>query len=675
MKTTTAARRALLPLGLVLLCGCSLPGGRDDLEREVLELHQPAPPAAPGTVDAFPTVNAPSPVATALLNAPVPDEPVQKVALRQPTVRDDEKEPPRIPQLFAVPKELPGAGAKMLELKGPTGEPLPPAERARKVAAFFPPTQPLPPEPAAAPGPEGRPLTLADLQRLAATYSPAIKNAQAAVEAARGAAIQVGMYPNPTFSFENDTIQTGPAGYPGFSVEQVIKTGGKLKLQQASALMDVLNAKAALRRAQTDLGYSVRGFYFQVLVARENMRVSDALFRFTDNIYRAQVLQLEKGGLAAPYEPLQLRALVLAARFAVIQARNQYLASWRQLAASMGLPNMPLSEVAGRVDMPVPVFDFEQVKAWMFAYHTDVLTAENNIRKARYQLAYNKVVPLPDVDARVLVQKDYTTPPNQISASVQVSVPVPIWDQNKGGIRQAEAQLAQALVGPDQARNNLQVTLADAYNRYETAREQVDIAMQQVSDQLRAYVAIYRRRNLELPPGVGFGDVVQAQQTLGTYIAGYIAALGAQWQAVVDVANVLQTDNLFSAPRSQKMLLIPDLNDLDPDCKHAPAGPPEQPEVQHAPAGPPAPEQAAAARLPELLTQPAPAAAPTGAPAPAAAPVGVSPSTWQSPGAAGPPPGGVRPVSWQSGDTPAPGPAGSWQGGSVPPVVSSGVGR
>src|SRR5262249_2173230 len=143
------------------------------------------------------------------------------------------------------------------------------------------------------------------------------------------------------------------------------------------------------------------------------------------------------------------------------------------------------------------------------------------------------------VDARLLVQRDYTTPPNQISISVQVSVPVPVWDQNKGGIRQAEALLAQAVFGVDQARFALVNTLADAWNRYETARQQVDLTAQQVRDQIRAYRGVYARRQQD-PTNVSFGDVVTAQQTLAGYVAAYVTALGAQWQAVVDVANVLQ---------------------------------------------------------------------------------------------------------------------------------------
>src|SRR5262249_13760162 len=158
---------------------------------------------------------------------------------------------------------------------------------------------------------------------------------------------------------------------------------------------------------------------------------------------------------------------------------------------------------------------------------------------------------------------DYTAAPNLLVHSLQFGMPVPIFDQNQGNIKQAQGLLAQAAAGPDQTRNTLTNTLADAYNRYTTARENVDIAMQQLRDQIRAYRSLYSRRQSD-PTNVGFGDVVTAQQTLAGYIAGYVTALGLQWTAVNDVANLLQTDDLFQVGGKLEMVPVPDLKQLTP---------------------------------------------------------------------------------------------------------------
>jgi outer membrane protein, heavy metal efflux system len=481
------------------------------------------------------------------------DSQVELTAAFQPPGKDPQQKGPKI--TLTIPPELPGATDPGIQL------PKDQAQLEKYLKNLYPHLPPLEDGLAIAPGPEGKPMTLADLQRLASQYSPAIRSAAAAVEAARGALRQSMAYPNPTFAFQNDTLATGPAGYPGFSIDQVIKTSNKLQLQGAAAAMDLFNAELALRRARSDVAYQVRSNYFAVLVSLENVHLSRAFARFTDEIYASQV-NLVKGKEAAAYEPMQLRPLALQARFNLIQAINQYRASWRQLVASLGLPEMPPSDVAGRVDMPAPNYDYQTVLDYMLNRHTDVLTAQNNIHKAEYLLKLAQVTPIPDVEVSALLQKDYTTPPFYEAASIHVSIPVPVWDQNRGGIQQARGNLAQAHDNLKVTRNALMNTLADAYNRYITYQKQVDIALVQLKDQVRVYKHIHDRfRGGDLQ--VTFGDVVTAQQTLAGYLTGYISALGLRWTAVVDMANLLQTDDLFSGTPGRDNPDVPHLEQME----------------------------------------------------------------------------------------------------------------
>jgi cobalt-zinc-cadmium efflux system outer membrane protein len=586
-------RWSLGAISLLFLSGCWCLGARVDREISELaarvdnaEIHparDPAPSERGEATDRDQTTNQKSEVGSRASEVrsetpgvsdyrpPAPELAHRGASLQPVAFEQTQKKPP---QRLVVPPNLPGADAPPI-VKFPEEA----AQKKRYLQKLFPPLPPAPQLRPLAPGPEGRPMTLADLQRLAAIYSPAIKSSEAAVEAAKGAAKQAGAYPNPLFFFEQDTVGTGPGGYEGFGLHQTVKTGNKLKLQQAAAIMDLLNARLALKRAYSDLAYQVRTNYFAVLVALESVKVNEALYQFTNEIYRVQV-ELVEGQIAAPYEPLQLRPLAMQARFNLVQAQNQYLASWKQLAATLGLRDMPPTEVVGRVDMPVPIFDYEAVLRRVLAGHTDVLSAINSIQKARFNLELAKVTPVPDVDLNIVAQKDYTSPPNLVVHSLQFSIPVPIFDQNQGNIKQTEGLLSQALAGPDQTRNSLTNALADAYNRYQTSRENVAIAMEQVRDQVRAYRALYARRQSD-PTNVSFGDVVTAQQTLAGYIAGYVTALGAQWTAVNDVANLLQTDDLFESLRREPVDPVPDLRDLNgprflPRClpsAHKPIGP------------------------------------------------------------------------------------------------------
>src|SRR5204863_7609828 len=124
--------------------------------------------------------------------------------------------------------------------------------------------------------------------------------------------------------------------------------------------------------------------------------------------------------------------------------RNHYVSSWKQLAAALGLPGMPLTELGGRIDIPIPQYAYEPVLARALEHHTDVQTARATLLKRQYDLKLAQVTPVPDVTVHVMIQKDYTGPPFNITPSVQVGLPIPIWDRNQGGILQAEGNLLNA---------------------------------------------------------------------------------------------------------------------------------------------------------------------------------------------------------------------------------------
>src|SRR5262249_42097974 len=154
------------------------------------------------------------------------------------------------------------------------------------------------------------------------------------------------------------------------------------------------------RAARSTVAGQVRTNYFAVLVAQESIRLNRAFVRFTDAIYQKEVLAVTVGGQVAAYEPLPFRALAFTARGNLVQSLNRYHSAWHQLAAGVGRPDLPPTQLAGRPAMPVPVYQYERIKDWVLGRHTDVLAALNTTQKARYNLRLAQVTPVSDVDVR-----------------------------------------------------------------------------------------------------------------------------------------------------------------------------------------------------------------------------------------------------------------------------------
>jgi cobalt-zinc-cadmium efflux system outer membrane protein len=453
------------------------------------------------------------------------------------------KDEPRIkdivPPKMSIPERIPGSEAKLITLPGEK------EKIAAEIRRLFPPLPKLPDYPRGAPGPDGKPYTLAQLHRLAMENSPTIRQALADVETARGNMIQAGTYPNPTLGPQFDPNNNNTtAGAAGAFFDQVIKTAGKLKLATAAAMMDLANAELALKRARSDLATSVRSNYFSYLVSLEAVQVTRALAQFTDEIYRLQA-NLLLAGFAAPYEPASLRAQANMARLAYRQAIETYLFNWKQLAAAVGVRDLPHSQVAGQVDQLIPRYDYSKLLAHVLQNHTDVLAAKNAIDKQRYNLKLAQVTPVPDVDVHFVISKEHTLPPFTWYATLQLGIPFPIWDQNKGGIMAAEGTLARALQEPKRVELTLSNSLANAYTNYATALEAVETYRREVlPDFVRAYRGVYERRRIDLA-GVAFSDLLGAQQNLATGVTSYLTALGQLWTAIVALIDLAQTEDLF----------------------------------------------------------------------------------------------------------------------------------
>jgi cobalt-zinc-cadmium efflux system outer membrane protein len=213
----------------------------------------------------------------------------------------------------------------------------------------------------------------------------------------------------------------------------------------------------------------------------------------------------------------------------------------------MGTPHMPPTALAGSANRPVPKLDFEKALAHVLSKHTDVLTTEASIDKARHNLRLAQVTPYPDVSVQAGVANDLTPPgPSRVVTQLQVSVPIPIFDRNKGNIIQSQAALVRATEEPHRVQSDLTARFSEAYNRYETNRVLLEIYRKQIlPKQVQAFRgAVLVHFGIDAGK-VSYTDLVQSEQNLVSVIPAYLAVLANQWQALVDLSNLMQTDQLY----------------------------------------------------------------------------------------------------------------------------------
>lgn len=315
------------------------------------------------------------------------------------------------------------------------------------------------------------PMTLSDLVAIAMSRNPSLAQASARVEAARGHWIQAGLPPNPMVGFAGAEIgDEGNAGQLGMIVRQEIIQGGKLSLSRRAAIQQVQQASQEFEAQQLRVLTDVRTGYYDVLIAERSLAIADRLVRIGEEAAHAAET-LFRAQEASRIDWLQARVEAQSAYIVRDNSANRYSAAWRSLAAVVGEPGMQPVPLAGNVADGIEQVGWEDALSQVLYASPQLAAAAANVRRAQWAVRRAQAEPIPNLNLQGVVQYDDST--NNAIAGAQVGLPIPIFNRNQGGIRQAWGELRAAQADVSRLELELQHRLAQVFERYDNARRQV----------------------------------------------------------------------------------------------------------------------------------------------------------------------------------------------------------
>jgi outer membrane protein, heavy metal efflux system len=408
----------------------------------------------------------------------------------------------------------------------------PPLQPAVRPVAHVEPALP-PPAPQPAPPPSG----LGALLALAQSRNPDLAAAVARIGEAQGRMVQAGLYPNPTAGYSASQVNDGPgtAGQQGGFVSQEFVTVGKLKIAREAARYGVTAADWRAASQWYDTAARVKSAYYEyaaaVAVLRETERMGSL---FEEGLKRTE--KLAAGGKAESYDVSRLKVEVTQIANRVGNAQQRVAAAERLLSVAVGIDRLPEGFASGTEFPEAPgVPDFEVASA-LTARSSFVQAAAAEVHQAEGELRLAELKPVPNVHTQTVLARDYTVGVPVVS--VQVGVPLPLWDRNQGNIAAARARVAAASAGVDQARLRAVERLTLAYQRYENARRQLELYRTKVLPDAAAALAqidkVYEVKTER------FFDTLDARRVLSQARIDYAQALGDLWAAVAEIEAVTQ---------------------------------------------------------------------------------------------------------------------------------------
>lgn len=288
-------------------------------------------------------------------------------------------------------------------------------------------------------------LTLDEAVALAGGSAPAAEAAAADVDAASAARRVAGLRPNPALSVEVENfVGTGP--YNGVngaditaSVAIPLELGGKRQARIAVADAAAHRAQIAQAIAQADIRFQVTELYIQASAAEVRVAIAEDQYRIAGDTARAATRRVQ-AGRASPLEQERAEVARLTAETEAEKARRLADAARASLARRIGRPVTGPLDVAvlggpgsGTMGPPRPVSAAGTLA--LAAADADLATADAGVELARSQR-------VPDLTVGPGVRRLEAT--NDVAAVFSVSVPLPLFNNGRAAVDQANAERRRA---------------------------------------------------------------------------------------------------------------------------------------------------------------------------------------------------------------------------------------
>ncbi len=391
----------------------------------------------------------------------------------------------------------------------------------------------------------GARLRLEDLEQMALTANPTVGQSKALVDAAAGRAQQAGLWPNPSFGANGEHVSkvTGGGAIGGF-VEQRFVTGGKLGLSRKAALQEQAVFVESLSAQKQKLLNSVRWLYYQALGDQLLIQVRSDLAGLAK---RAVAVSKEMANVGQADRPDLLTAETEAERIELelIGALNARERTWRQLAALLNQPTLKPVALEGNLE-EIPKLDADEALELIYRESPELRAAEAVVKQSEFSVRRAEREKIPDIFVRggLRNNREYgevgpygPTQRRGLEGIFDVSVQIPIFNRNQGGVKAAKAEGEHARLEVLRTKLSLQARLAAEYKDYKDSAIAVESYRNRILPKARQAYDLYLS-NFRQMAGA-YPQALIAQRNLFQFQDSYVAALVSTWQRVVEIQGLL----------------------------------------------------------------------------------------------------------------------------------------
>ncbi len=356
-------------------------------------------------------------------------------------------------------------------------------------------------------------LTARDALVLTLLGNPALAAFSWEVRAGEAAALSESRFPNPELDVEIENVGGGGQGNAfGTSettllVSQLFETGGKRGRRARVSALEAELAGWDYEAKRLDVLTEATVAFAEVLAAQERSILAGETFDLSSELYSVVAARVE-AGKAPPLEAARASVERSLNHIRMQKERRNLEAARKRLASFWGVTSPRFSRAAGKLEVAGELPAAARLDS-LFERSPEVARWETEIVHRHAALSLAKSNRFPDLTLGAGIRWFEET--DDRMAVFGLSVPVPLFDRNQGGVKEAEYLLAKAKAERRSVVVAVRVQLAQAYGALQSAHSEAlaleNVVLPVAKQALEAAREGYQRGKF------GLKDVLDAQKT------------------------------------------------------------------------------------------------------------------------------------------------------------------
>lgn len=309
-------------------------------------------------------------------------------------------------------------------------------------------------------------MTLAEFESLALGNNPTIAELVATTQKAAGFRTQVGLRANPVLGYNATQLADAGTDQHTAFISQTIITADKLALNRR-VLNEALRAQLLQLEAQKyRVATDIRIKFYDALATQRRIELIRDFQSVSDK--GVELAELRKQAMeGSQLDVVQAMVQQNEIDLALQQAEVSYIASWRELAALAGTPQMTPVTLQGELPQAETTIDWETLASTMVVSSPEYRTAQARVSQAAANIDRQNVQAIPNLD--VNFGSGYDNGTNSGLINLQIGAPIPVFNKNQGNIAAARAEQMRAYREVERIANAIKARLGAVSRDYDSS--------------------------------------------------------------------------------------------------------------------------------------------------------------------------------------------------------------